>query len=171
MRQTSFQFLKDYKKEFGGSLLSGKRKTRRPLSTKAPMHLILKADHKVFNPANQSLQKLIRRIAGQFDIKLYDLAVNWSHIHFLIKIKDRKDYVGFIRALTSCISQAVVKSKGLKEKLFTLRPFTRILSWGRDLKNLFSYITLNQMEAWGLIKREKKEIPKGRKQKRRLPIS
>jgi len=79
MKQMSFGFIRDYKKEFGGSLLAGKRKTRRPLSTKSPIHLILKADQKgIFSPSNRSLDKLIRKTAQQFDIHLYDLAVNWS---------------------------------------------------------------------------------------------
>jgi len=70
MKQMSFGFLRDYKKEFGGSLLAGKRKTQRPLSIKAPIHLILKADQKgIFNPSNRSLDKLIRKTAGQFHVQ------------------------------------------------------------------------------------------------------
>ena len=61
MRQASFSFIKDYRKEFGGSLLEGKRKTKRPLSTKHPLHLILKSSYSgVFAPGNISLEKLIR---------------------------------------------------------------------------------------------------------------
>jgi len=37
MRQLGFSFQNDYKKEFGGSLLQGKRKSARPLSTKKPI--------------------------------------------------------------------------------------------------------------------------------------
>jgi hypothetical protein len=36
MRQLSLGFLNDYKKEFGGSLLIGKRKTARPITVKKP---------------------------------------------------------------------------------------------------------------------------------------
>ena len=184
MKQTSFSFLKDYKKEFGGSLLLGKRKARRPLTTKSPIHLILKASQKgVFSPSNHSLKNLIRKTAKQFDIHIYDLAINWSHIHFLIRIRSREDYVRFIRALSSLLSQAIAKvhsrqsqrnltedshvlgkDKTQKTKLFTLRPFTRILSWGRDLKTVFRYVTLNQMEAFGLIRRFKKKSKIGNDQ-------
>ena len=174
MKQTSFSFLKDYKKEFGGSLLLGKRKTRRPLSTKSPIHLILKASQKgVFSPSNHSLKNLIRKTAQQFDIHIYDLAINWSHIHFLIRIKSREDYVRFIRALSSLLSQAVLKSKSRMvlqcAKLFTLRPFTRILSWGRDLKTVFGYVMINQMEAFGLVRRKKRQ-KKTRRQEGRLVL-
>jgi REP element-mobilizing transposase RayT len=162
MRQTSFGFLKDYKKEFGGSLLQGKRKSKRPLSTKSPIHLILKANQKgVFNPTSRELKLLIRETAKKFNIQLYDLALNWSHIHFLIRIKDRQDHVRFIRALCSLIT-ATLK---FKEKLFTLRPFTRVLSWGRDLKYGFNYLIINQMESFGLIRRtNSKKKPRRGKQ-------
>ncbi len=98
MRQTSFSFIKNYRKEFGSSLLEGKRKTMRPLSTNHPLHLVLKSTHKgLFNPGNQSLEKLIR-------------------------------------SLTAILAIRIRKSKPHLEKIFDLRPFTRVLSWGRDFK-------------------------------------
>ncbi len=157
MRQTSFDFIKNYKKEFGGALLSGKRKTQRPLSTKHPIHLILKSSFKcLFNPSNKSLHALIRNQGRKFGVKIYDFALNWSHIHLLIKIENRSDYVKFIRSLTSILA---LKAKIFDEKfnnIFSLRPFTRILSWGKDFKNVLSYQILNQLEAVGQIKRSKK---------------
>lgn len=157
MRQLGFTFLKDYKKEFGGSLLVGKRKSKRPLSTKHPIHLILKScNKKVFNPSNGSLEKLIRSQAQKFDVKIYDLALNWSHIHFLIKLQNKEDYKKFIRSLTSILAQRIRQAKDDLKEIFTLRPFTRIVTWGRDFKTVLSYQVLNQMEAFGLIKREKR---------------
>lgn len=94
-------------------------------------------------------------MAGRFQIRIYDLALNWNHIHAIIMIKDRKDYVAFIRALTSLISIKIkLNLKDLKT-VFTLRPFTRILEWGKDFKNTQNYVYLNQLEAFGYIKRKK----------------
>lgn len=161
MRQTSFGFLKNYKKEFGGALLQGKRKVRRPLSTKHPIHLVLKSTHKnLFNPGNLSLENLVRSQAKKFGVQLYDLALNWSHIHCLIRIKNRKDYIKFIRSLTSVLSMKIRKSKPQLKEIFILRPFTRILSWGRDFEKGLDYQILNQMEAFGLIIRAKRKKPK-----------
>ncbi len=157
MRQASFGFLRDYKKEFGGSLLQGKRKSMRPLSTKHPLHLVLKSSHKgLFNPGNVLLEKVIRSQCQKFGIKIYDLALNWSHIHCLLKIKDRRDYKKFIRSLTAILAIQIRKSKPHLEKIFHFRPFTRILSWGRDFKRGLDYQILNQMEALGLVKKNKK---------------
>lgn len=148
---------------FGGSLQIGRRKIARPLSTKSAIHLVLKADSKsIFNPGNRSLEKLIQQQAKKFQIKVYQMAINWSHIHAVIKIKSRSDYVKFIRALTSLLAMKAYKywrrqndSTLIPEKVFTLRPFTRLIKWGRDFKRVMEYQILNQLEACGLISRKK----------------
>lgn len=113
MRQTGFSFLKCYKKEFGGSTLIGKRKTRRPLSTKSPIHLILKSSgNKMFHPANTDMNKIVRLDAKRFGIKIYDLAINWTHIHILIKIPSREAYVQFVRSVTAKLVLYFSKNAG-----------------------------------------------------------
>ncbi len=145
------------KQEYGGSLLEGKRKGRRALSTKHAIHLTLKSDLTgVFNPGNRSLEKLLETAAEKFQVRIYSSALNWSHIHCVIKIKDRKDYNAFIRVLTSALAIKIRKYKNFTGKVFTLRPFTRILSWGKDFKNVLSYLVLNQLESLGLLVRRKK---------------
>ena len=157
MRQASFGFLKNYKKEFGGALLQGKRKTKRPLSTRHPIHLVLKSSQQnLFNPGNLSLEKLIRSQARKFGIQIYDLALNWSHIHLLFRLRDRNAYTKFVRSLTAILAMKIRKMKPDLKAIFSLRPFTRILTWGRDFKRGLDYQILNQMEALGLIIRKKK---------------
>ena len=167
MRQTSFGFLKDYKKEFGGSLLLGRRKSKRPLSTKHPLHLILKANQKgLFNPGNRLLENLIRSQCAKFNIQVFDFALNWSHIHLLIRIRDRQDYIKFIRSLTSILASKIRQSKPDLTEIFTLRPFTRIITWGRDFRNALSYQVLNQLESLNLITRKKKKSPNIKKRRK-----
>jgi len=165
VRQASFGFLKDYKKDFGGSLLQGKRKSARPLSTKQPIHLVLKSTGgRHFHPTNKKLEKLFRTQAQKYGLKIYDLALNWSHIHALITIPSRQAYRAFIRTLTAALVRLLSNTLGKSLKgLFDLRPFTRILSWGREFKSVRGYIELNQMEALGLIFRKKKARPRSRK--------
>ncbi len=136
----------------------GKRKSKRPLSTKHPLHLVLKSKYKnIFTPGSMSLEKLIRSQAEKYGVQLYNLALNWSHIHCLMRIKNREDYIKFIRSLTSVIAAEIRKSKSELKKIFILRPFTRILSWGRNFKRGLNYQILNQMEAHGLIIRAKRK--------------
>ncbi len=145
------------KKEHGGSLLEGKRKGRRALSTKHAIHLVLKSDLKgVFSPGNRRLEQLILNTAERFHVRIYSMSLNWSHIHFVIKIKDRKDYNAFIRVLTSILALRIRKHTNLTGKVFILRPFTRIVTWGRDFKIVLDYLIANQLESFGLLVRPKK---------------
>ena len=148
--------VRNYKSDFGGSLLAGRRKSQRPLSTRNAIHLVIRSTQSgVFAPGNRSLERLLSEQANRFSISIYRFAANWSHIHIVLKIKSREDYTKFIRSLTSVLSQAIRKSSPGRDCVFELRPFTRILKWGRDFKNAMDYQILNQLEARGLIKRVK----------------
>jgi len=47
--------------------------------------------------------------------------------------------------------QLLETKTGLRLKgLFTLRPFTRIVNWGKDFKHLLKYIKVNAFEAEGI---------------------
>lgn len=169
MKQLKMKFANSYKKEFGGELLIGKRKTQRPLSLRKPIHLVLRsAQNKVFVPWNRSLEILVYKLAKQFNIKIYDLSLNWSHIHSVILIKSRQDYVGFIRALSSILAQKIRQIKGSSNMIFNLRPYTRILEWGRDFSNAINFVLVNQLESVNLIKRD--SLKKVRRINREVPL-
>jgi REP element-mobilizing transposase RayT len=151
MRQTGFSFLKQYKKEFGGALLSGKRKSRRPLSAKHPVHIVLKATgRRVFRPDDVKLKWLIRSECAKFRIQLYDSAPNWTHIHLLVRIPTRAAYVSWIRSLTSRIVRHLSKALAYDmSRIFDLRPYSKIVSWGRQFKGTLRYHIKNKIAASG----------------------
>jgi REP element-mobilizing transposase RayT len=161
LRQIDFGFLQKQSLSFGGSSLLGKRKTARPLSTKKPLHLVLKSESSsLFNPGNRALEKLIRDHAKKYSIAVYAFSFNWSHLHLVLKIPTRGSYMAFVRTVTAAIISFLSKQKGRTLKgTFTLRPFTRILNWGRDLRNVINYNELNDLEGWGLLSRNKKTTP------------
>ncbi|HEY8272528.1 MAG TPA: transposase [Pseudobdellovibrionaceae bacterium] len=130
MRQIDFGFLQKQSFSFGGSSLLGKRKTARPLSTKKPLHLVLKSQgSSLFNPGNRDLEKLIKDHAKKYSIAVYAFSFNWSHIHLVIKLTTRESYRAFIRTVTAAIVSFLSKQKGRTLKgTFTLRPFTRIFT-------------------------------------------
>ena len=180
-KQAEFSFLKQFRKQsqkyakgFGGELLLGKRKEKRPLSDKKPMHLILRSDSvKVFTPTNKSLKNLIYRTAEKYSIKIYELALNHTHIHLVVKLKNNDSYNTFIRELTSkmanairrffksiCGAQSRQKANCVDLKtILSHRPFSRILDWGRDFQNCIDYVILNINESMGWLVRLK-EKPK-----------
>lgn len=151
MKQLSL--IKKEKTDFGGSLGKGKRKSKRPLSTKKPMHLIIKSERArgkfAFNPSDQKMKMLIVQMANRFGIRLYTSAFNWSHIHLVIRIDSREQYNSFIRALTGAMVLKLKASKGF----FTFKPFTKIGTWGRQFRSWLYYSEKNQLQAWGLSRR------------------
>jgi hypothetical protein len=128
--------------EFGGSLLVGKRHSTRPLDFRVSKHLVLKADEDGLLLKNQaSVQFIVSRFAKKFEITLYSLAVQSDHIHFSLSIPNREQYKRWIRAVSS---QLVANIPGLK---WTLRPYTRVVSWGWNFENVQNYIFRNQLQA------------------------
>ncbi len=129
--------------EFGGSLFKkGQRKVARPLSTKRPIHLVLKAKSANLLLRNRiTIQKRAEKLGRKFGIKLYAVAVQADHIHVALRISSRRMYSAWIRSLTGTLSRAI---KGLKWKL---RPYTRISRWGKEFRRLAEYLDFNDQEA------------------------
>lgn len=143
--------------EFGGALsVRGKRKTRRPLDVKKPIHLVLRADTSKsgsFLKRKNSIDLLICKYAKKFQIKVYRSAIVSNHLHFVIKFSHRFNYQCFIRALTG----ALAKIHNIKWQFL---PFTRIVSWGRDFVTVMNYVLQNTIEAHGVIPYQPRQFPK-----------
>ncbi len=132
--------------------MKNKRKSQRPLSTKLPIHLVLRSHSaKIFLPSQRSLEIRMKKLAEKYYIRIYSLSLNWSHVHLVLKVNTREDYKRFIRHLTSSLALLAKK----KEKIFEFRPYTRILTWGREFETILNYIRLNDLEAFGFLNRKK----------------
>ncbi|OFZ13601.1 MAG: hypothetical protein A2Z20_09705 [Bdellovibrionales bacterium RBG_16_40_8] len=144
--------------QFGGSLLLKKRKSRRPLSVKLPLHLVLCADvSKIgsFLRHNITIEKTLQKYAKQFGVRIYHKATVQNHLHLVLKFNHRLNYQCFIRAVTG------VLAKKLNIR-WSVRPFSRIVQWGKDFKSIVKYVVMNELEAKGAINyqpRKKKYIP------------
>jgi hypothetical protein len=91
------------------------------------------------------LRKLLFFYAKRFGVKVYKESVQKDHFHFCIKITNRPLYRGFIRSLTGVISQKLGKG------LWSLKPYSRVLTWGREFLNTLDYILLNDCEISGVV--------------------
>lgn len=151
-------FIKKPKIEFGGSLLQGRRKTERVLNSRKPIHLVLKTKNtfSLFKQKNK-LQTVLRKQAKNFGIKIYSESIQSGHWHICIKITNRRLYRGFIRSLTGIIARQLGKG------LWGLRPYSRIVEWGRDFLNVTDYLLLNQCEAIGIV-------PYAKRKRRKMSI-
>ena len=130
--------------KFGGELLKGKRKSRRPLCTKRPIHLVLRAkQHRL--KANEAQVRLeIARAAKRWGIRIYQWAIVGDHIHLLIRVPTRIAYKFFVQRVCGVIALKL----GI---LWLCRPFTRIVAWGLGFKRAKNYIEMNFFEAEGFI--------------------
>ena len=153
---------------FGGEYLKNSNpKTARPVSTKDPMHIVLRSGIAkgklsfLSQGRSSKIMGVIYRIADKFDIKVYDIGVNHNHVHLLIKLRYRDTYNKFVKSITGIISRIVLGAEKGKAKIdrnsddfkkFWLhRPFSRILNWGRDFNKLISYIRQNILESLGIV--------------------
>ena len=83
--------------------------------------------------------------ARRAGVRIYKFNINFDHIHLLIKLRDRRSYFRFIRAVTGLISRKLGRG------LWKLRPFTPVAHWGRAFRTLKKYIQQNELEVNGLI--------------------
>ncbi len=157
--QLSFKGFNSSKAYFGGSLLVGKRKGVRPISSKHALHLILKASRakgsQSFLKHHKQIQYQLDKQAKKFGIRIYQYSNVGNHLHFLIRIHSRREYKKFIRAISSLIQGIVTKTLGANQKskeiFWDFRPFSRVVSWGRDFRMAAEYVIKNTLEVLGLV--------------------
>jgi len=147
MKRQQLQLFKDSTDlTHGGSKSKGKRKTMRPLTSKKPIHLILKASEPFqLLRSTRTIEQTLKKYSQRFGITLHANAVQADHIHLSLTIPNRELYRRWIRTITSVL---VTQIKNLKWRLL---PFTRIVSWGRDFKHVCLYIRRNQAEGSSIL--------------------
>ncbi len=148
---------------FGGSNLKSNPKVARPISTKDFMHVVLKSDHAKgplsFLRIERVLISLVQNLGDKLNVKVKDVVVMTNHIHLAIKVRHRRHFKAYLRALTGLIVRKLLKTERSKpagfEKFFKGRPFSRIVNSGRkSFGNLMRYFELNRLEKCGYSKAE-----------------
>lgn len=136
---------------------------QRPLSTKAPIHTVFKAERfrlrhrSLRSPQNFALvHKLIKKYSEHFYVKVEQLSIQHDHIHLLIRTTRRRQFHHFFRVVAGQIAQCFEKEGLLTakncpstttmtdtpagiskkiERLWKHRPFTRVVMGGEGLSN------------------------------------
>ncbi len=155
-KQLEFTSLRSPKDAFGGSLLKGNAKTKRPLDSKLPILLTLRA-----NQGGMRLPKLfgrventVNRVAQKYGVRIYEYANVGNHLHLVIKIPRRHSWGGFIRELTGQIAYDLKTLLKVNGKFWKHRPHTRVIrGWKKAYEIAKAYVRLNIYEAEGFIKR------------------
>ncbi|HAG91553.1 MAG TPA: hypothetical protein DCL41_06760 [Bdellovibrionales bacterium] len=125
-----------------GESLQNSGKQKRILSSRRPTHLVLKAHKNTLFKHRNFIQQTLEKQAANFHHKLLTWSVQKDHIHLLIRFFDRLSYIKFIRALTGLIARKLGRG------LWKFRPYTKVLSWGRETWNVNNYIFRNELEVF-----------------------
>ena len=174
------------KRFFGGSLLVGRRKTRRPVNCKEAIHFVLRSQFAVGQnslrtPKNRSIiDCILKKAARKYGIRIYRQAIQSNHIHLILKVPSRYAYKCFISIISGKIASAVMNHMSFKNFLKSIslsgrgeglltqlhpgqafwdyRPFSRILFWGKDYKTAYNYLIQNTLEGLGFIPYKPRKI-------------
>jgi REP element-mobilizing transposase RayT len=143
---------------FGGSYLKSHPKSRRPLDSKMPLHIVLRTNRNILRlPKNFArVNRMVESVAQKNGVRIYEYANVGNHLHLLVKIPRVHLWAKFIRELTGRIAQVAQDLKGQQkgEKFWSSRPFTRVVKgWKRAYRIAKDYLLLNQMEGEGLLVR------------------
>ncbi|MES2802854.1 MAG: transposase [Bdellovibrionota bacterium] len=168
------------KREHGGDLSIGRRRSRRIVSVNRPMHVTLRSEFahsgRCLLQHQKMISSVILRAASRFHISVYEKAICGNHLHLLVRGKSRVDIQNFFRVVAGHIAQNILKvypihpkekSKpgGAKHarkntckhpknqrKFWCALIYSRILSgWGREFSVVKNYIIKNTLEAIGVI--------------------
>ena len=140
----------------GGYESRGKRKSSRPFSPKAPMHIVLKSARakgvwSMKHRKNQSrITSMVYVYAYRFRVHVYRFANVGNHLHLLVKAKDRKDLADYLRVLAGRIAVTIsgarkyVKRVG---KFWDDLCWSRLVAWKKDFHFVQRYIYANELGA------------------------
>ena len=143
----------------------GKAKTRRPLSTRRPIHLTLRSSKATgqlsLSRYRPQIKSLLLKHSARWNIRVYSYSINSNHIHLLIRGKCRLDLQNFFRTLSGLVARLITQAKKNRSfgKFWDLPLWTRLADWGRPFRLLRDYLLRNQLESLGMIPYHRKSPP------------
>lgn len=146
--------------DHGGEARKGRRKGARPLTTKKPMHIVLRSkkavDEKSFlRRGNQAqIEQMLDSLSVRYGIRVLKFQNVGNHLHLLIQGKSRALLQAFLRAFPAKVALAIsgAKKGNPQGRFFEEIFFSRVVEWGRDIHRLKQYFFKNAMEADGWSK-------------------
>lgn len=172
----------DFKKSFafggsGGSVSSktSNPKTARYIDPKGFLHLVLRSTlakgERSFLMRDRTIRKVIQTQAAATGVTIRSFANAGNHLHMIVSPHSRRAFRKFIRASTGLIARKTLgaernspwrnsshqNSETIKKSragFWDARPFTRIVTWGRDYRRVKNYLELNRIEVERGLDRE-----------------
>jgi REP element-mobilizing transposase RayT len=171
MKQQSFiPYSPRFDIEHGGDLAVTRRRSRRPVNPKKPVHIVLRSNLAVGRRSLLKNQETVKRVlikfSKHFGVRIYERAICGNHIHCLVKADSRRSLQNFFRVFAGQVAQEILRDFPLQKhekkafrggthpknhKSFWSRLlYSRIVRWGRDFRGVRNYVIDNTLEALGL---------------------
>jgi hypothetical protein len=149
--------------DHGGDFAKGKRKGRRPLDPKRPIHLVLRSGRAkgawsfLHRHHRSKVETLVYSTAVARGVRVYRLSNVGNHLHLLLRTPSREAFQDFLRTLTALLARAVtgarkgrpLRTGGEKLLFWDGLAYTRVLHWGRHFEAVMAYLSKNDLEAIG----------------------
>lgn len=168
--------LKKRRSEHGGSFSVKSRRSRRPLNTDNPVHLVLRSEIAFGERSLKRNRRIVLRtlfkFSKRFKVKVYEKAVCSNHIHCVVKAPNRRAMQNFFRVFAGQVAQEILQAHPLNEKesaergvtqsmdsahpknrrsFWALLAYTRIVRWGFDFRTVLKYVVRNTLETERII--------------------
>ena len=148
---------------FGGTLLKRSHaKTKRAVSTREPMHVVLKSAlargaRSMRAPAHlHRVSRILREDSTRCGVRIIQFANVGNHLHLLVKASNRRAFLWFLRSFAGRLAMLLTGArkgdplpKG--QKFWDQRPFSRIVAGRRGYALARDYVMLNWLEAEGVV--------------------
>ena len=182
-QQTFFRPDWQHQLSHGGVLRNQRRgRSARPLSCKEPLHAVFKVNRNRLKlkslraPRTFALiLKILKHYSALFGIKVEQISLQHDHLHLLLRTSRRNQFHAFFRVLSGQMAQrfqsegflsatntlsppvrGIVQQAGTR--LWMYRPFSRVVRGYRAYKTVRNYIELNEKEATGQIRYQKRRL-------------
>ena len=158
-KQQELALGKDFesRREHGGDLNENRRKLKRPLDPRQSLHVVMRSkrargEWSFLHRRNRAgVEKILYTHAVRNQVTIERLANVGNHLHLLLRFRARQDLQRFFRTVAGLIPRAITGAqKGLRRGRFWDAPvYTRLVTWGRELKAVCAYLAKNRLEAIG----------------------
>jgi len=145
-------FKENIKYIHGGAKTKGRRKEKRPLSTKRAIHLVLKSKKAIgphsFFKHQTAIKKILDFYSAKYGVIIKDIVNMGNHIHLKIRITERKSFGNFLRTITALIARRITNATKAQAfgRFWDGIPFTRILKTSYEEFHLRGYFKANRIE-------------------------
>jgi REP element-mobilizing transposase RayT len=120
------------------------------------MHVVLKSskakEKYSFYRHKKFIKRLLNKQSKQHFVKIYQWQNVGNHLHLVLRCKNKDHFNNFLRAVSGLIPRHILKAqrgsaKGMK--FWDQRPFTRIIRWAKDYRQMLWYMRKNDYQAKG----------------------